>query len=234
MEEKKKSWFRRHWILSIFLGLIVLGMIGSLFGGDSESDLTGDVVNEQSVVTDVSDILLNNENIKDITIKEGPADISWKFRDIDWSWNSQSGLKNSIYQEATLIDIRALKPISKRIHFIIDEAYSKSIAEELYNLGKDMAPCQCSGCSPETQTNCLNVTKIFVKDVGDGSTIKTYYDKQNNSIYDQRYGGFIDKTIHIFFTKDNLLMVVSYTSNDESEDYISTGITIAERMIDKI
>ncbi|GAH27039.1 unnamed protein product, partial [marine sediment metagenome] len=37
----------RHWILSIFLGLIILGMIGSLFGGDSESDLTGNTVNEE-------------------------------------------------------------------------------------------------------------------------------------------------------------------------------------------
>lgn len=48
MKENQKSWFRRHWILSIFLGLIVLGIIGSLFGGDSDSDLTGDVINEQS------------------------------------------------------------------------------------------------------------------------------------------------------------------------------------------
>lgn len=47
MEKQQKNWFRRHWILSIFLGLIVLGMIGSLFGGDSEPELTGDVVNEQ-------------------------------------------------------------------------------------------------------------------------------------------------------------------------------------------
>jgi len=44
----KENWFRKHWILSIFLGLIVLGIIGSLFGGDSDSDLTDDVVNEQS------------------------------------------------------------------------------------------------------------------------------------------------------------------------------------------
>lgn len=47
MKENQKSWFRRHWILSIFLGLIVLGIIGSLFRGDSEqTDLTGKVIDE--------------------------------------------------------------------------------------------------------------------------------------------------------------------------------------------
>ncbi len=32
--EKGKNWFRRHWIITIILALIVLGLIGSLF--DSE------------------------------------------------------------------------------------------------------------------------------------------------------------------------------------------------------
>lgn len=48
-KKNQRNWFRRHWIISIFLGLIVLGMIGSLFGGDSNS--TGKVVTEQSKCT---------------------------------------------------------------------------------------------------------------------------------------------------------------------------------------
>ena len=32
---EEKNWFRRHWIISIFLGLFVLGIVGSLFD-DSE------------------------------------------------------------------------------------------------------------------------------------------------------------------------------------------------------
>ncbi|MEJ2267544.1 MAG: hypothetical protein P8X70_00515 [Nanoarchaeota archaeon] len=46
-EEKQKSWFRRHWILSILLGFIALGIIGGLLP-DSESDLTGDTINSQN------------------------------------------------------------------------------------------------------------------------------------------------------------------------------------------
>ena len=46
-EIKSQNWFRRHWIISIFLGLFVLGIVGSLFD-DSEKNLTGNVVNEQS------------------------------------------------------------------------------------------------------------------------------------------------------------------------------------------
>jgi len=45
--DKKQNWFRRHWIISIFLGFIVLGMIGSIFDSEDKSDITGDVVNEQ-------------------------------------------------------------------------------------------------------------------------------------------------------------------------------------------
>lgn len=39
---KKKNWFRRHWVISIFLGLIVLGMINSVF-----NNLSGNEINEE-------------------------------------------------------------------------------------------------------------------------------------------------------------------------------------------
>jgi hypothetical protein len=48
MEEKKKSWFRKHWILSIFLGLILLGIISTVFNnltGNKGVSNTGSVVN---------------------------------------------------------------------------------------------------------------------------------------------------------------------------------------------
>ncbi len=47
MKKQHKNWFRRHWIISIFLGFIVLGMIGSIFDSGDKSDITGEVVNEQ-------------------------------------------------------------------------------------------------------------------------------------------------------------------------------------------
>ena len=50
MEEKKQNWFRKHWIISIFLGLIVLGMVSTIFNNitSNNNDLTGNFVQEQS------------------------------------------------------------------------------------------------------------------------------------------------------------------------------------------
>jgi hypothetical protein len=47
-ETEKQNWFRKHWIISIFLGLIVLGMIGSIFDSEDKSEITGNVINEQT------------------------------------------------------------------------------------------------------------------------------------------------------------------------------------------
>lgn len=47
MDKKPQNWFRKHWIISIFLGLFALGIIGSLFDSGDNSDITGNVVNEQ-------------------------------------------------------------------------------------------------------------------------------------------------------------------------------------------
>jgi hypothetical protein len=49
IETKKKNWFRRHLVLSIIFGILILGAVGSVFEGDSKSntDLTGKVISEQ-------------------------------------------------------------------------------------------------------------------------------------------------------------------------------------------
>ena len=45
---ENKNWFRRHWIISIFLGLVVLGMINRFLSND-DSNITGNVINEQTL-----------------------------------------------------------------------------------------------------------------------------------------------------------------------------------------
>lgn len=39
MEKKEKSWFRRHWILTIIIVLVIGGIIGTIFEGDSSNNL---------------------------------------------------------------------------------------------------------------------------------------------------------------------------------------------------
>jgi hypothetical protein len=45
-----KNWFRRHWVISIFLGLFVLGLVGTIFD-TGDSDITGNVVQEKYTKT---------------------------------------------------------------------------------------------------------------------------------------------------------------------------------------
>ncbi len=46
LKPEQKSWFRKHWIISIVLGVIVLGMIGSFFDLE-DTEITGEVVSNQ-------------------------------------------------------------------------------------------------------------------------------------------------------------------------------------------
>ena len=48
-EIRKTNWFRKHWIISIFLGLIILGIISNGFNNFAEdnNDLTGNLIQEQ-------------------------------------------------------------------------------------------------------------------------------------------------------------------------------------------
>ena len=46
VETKKQNWFRKHWIISIFLGLFVIGVINGFFS-NNDSNITGNVVNEE-------------------------------------------------------------------------------------------------------------------------------------------------------------------------------------------
>jgi len=53
-EIKNKNWFRRHWIISIFLGLFVIGLIGSIFEEESANTQISDSQNNLQDVTSLS------------------------------------------------------------------------------------------------------------------------------------------------------------------------------------
>lgn len=60
-ETKKQNWFRKHWMITIFLGLIALGMVSSIFnnltGNNTNSGLTGNSIQEQkSIPSNISTI----------------------------------------------------------------------------------------------------------------------------------------------------------------------------------
>lgn len=56
VETKKKNWFRRHWILTIILGIVVLGIIAGMFGGDSQSNSSSTENNQQEETSNTQDV----------------------------------------------------------------------------------------------------------------------------------------------------------------------------------
>jgi hypothetical protein len=72
-ETKEKNWFRRHWILSIILGIIVLGIIGGMFGNDTSNT-------ETQTSSGNSGIKATQEQAKTYSIGDSiqAGDFTWK------------------------------------------------------------------------------------------------------------------------------------------------------------
>ncbi len=60
--DEKKNWFRKHWVISIFLGIFVIGLIG-MISDSADSGVTGNVVDEQESVEIQGNLGSGSENI---------------------------------------------------------------------------------------------------------------------------------------------------------------------------
>jgi hypothetical protein len=105
-EKNKKNWFVRHWIITLILGLILLGMIGSLFnGGGNNQDSTGNVVLESNN---------QSQNEEKITlISTEPIREEIETCTPDWSCGSWSECSNSGMQTRTCTDLNNCNGNSK-------------------------------------------------------------------------------------------------------------------------
>lgn len=54
--EKKKGWFRRHWILSTILVIIVLIVLLGIIGGSGSDSSTTQETNKETIPGDTSDV----------------------------------------------------------------------------------------------------------------------------------------------------------------------------------
>ena len=85
-EIKSQNWFRRHWIISIFLGLILLvifnNVLFGMFGKDNQNtDLTGNVVNQQTNENS-GNIVDEQIPIEEILLKV--TDLTCEYGEYDW------------------------------------------------------------------------------------------------------------------------------------------------------
>ena len=115
MEGKKKSWFRKHWIISIVLGFMVIGMFGSIFNPSEDNlDITGNVVDEQF------------EEVKQTCTPNWNCD--------SWSECSSSEIQTRICTDFNNCGINSGKPqTSQSCEYVSEEIIEVSI-EELYEV----------------------------------------------------------------------------------------------------
>ena len=69
-----KNWFRRHWIISIFLGLFVIGIIGAI-SEETDSGITGKVTQEKYTEKTASSVEYTDTDL-DTLILEFVSDYS--------------------------------------------------------------------------------------------------------------------------------------------------------------
>jgi hypothetical protein len=106
MEEKKKSWFQRHWILTVILGVMVLGIMGGSLNKTSpisgNSDKTSDTnqqietsilhVNAEQLIQDY----LSNQISADEKYQDKIVSVSGTIYEVgqDWSGGNYIMLRN--------------------------------------------------------------------------------------------------------------------------------------------
>lgn len=110
-ETKNKNWFARHWIISIFLGLIVLGIIGGLFGEDDSISSSVETSNEDNVIRLANNEKTTTTNFKQYTDEDLYTLIALfvstnslytdlqkeeEFKQYDGKWIKTSGIVNEI------------------------------------------------------------------------------------------------------------------------------------------
>jgi len=116
MEQKKKSWFRRHWIISIILVFVIIGTIGSLFD------------NEEA----------QNSNKESSSIKKEPMDLLPTREEIDSEWENikinNQDIDASGFDSGASLEMDRMESLSLSLAYIFVYKFdSKNYADSFYS-----------------------------------------------------------------------------------------------------
>jgi len=188
-ETKNKNWFARHWIISIFLGLIVLGMFGAIFGGDN-SNTTGNIVDEQ-----------------DEQEQEGIAQCNTDWSCSSWSECGASGIQTRICTDSNDCGTNSGKPSETQTctyqyrlgdRVVVDDiAYTIHSKTESNQAGESY---DYIGFMGETADGIFYIFDITVENVGKES--KTFWGS-NIKIYDNQGRTFDHDTTAEIYLDDS-------------------------------
>src|SRR3989344_2413971 len=193
VETKKQNWFRKHWIISIFLGLFVIGVINGFFS-NNDSNITGNVVNEE----------ISN-----------PPQEEVKTCVPDWSCSSWLACESSGTQKRTCVDSNNCGTNEGKLsetqkcdyqfklgdRVVVDEvAYVVHSRTESNKVGKSYSYGDYESFMGETADGIFYIFDITIENVGKES--RTFWGS-NIKIYDNQGRSFDHDTTAEIYTDDS-------------------------------
>ena len=191
MEQKQKSWFRRHLILTIILIFLVIGGIGVIFEGDN-SNTPGDVINEQIQQGEDAPIIVLNKNTETISkdstiIKKDPMDLLPTREEIDTEWENikidNQGIEASGFDSGADFQMDRMESMSLSVAYIFVAKFdSKNYADSFYSI--KINKVKEGGGYTEISTSGIDATCFGYKngDLYEGYRY-TFYCKKSNIFF---------------------------------------------------
>lgn len=180
-EEKKKSWIRRHWIISIILGipllLVVLGIIVSLSGNVSDSSTKN---------TSPDDLITTNSNL--LVPQDSDVDRIWRIKVINSIKTNATGFIEGAEREMSKVE-------SLEVSSIVTKVYrfdSVTNANQFYNQEKQRIDVR--GVNEwDLGSDCFGIEKdVVLSGFAEGLCLRNnilFYIRSTSSSYDYASDG---------------------------------------------
>ncbi|MFH1365588.1 MAG: hypothetical protein ABIH28_03325 [archaeon] len=174
IEIKQKNWFKRHWIVSIILGILILGAIGSMF---EETESTQGKVKLLNSTNDQKDT-------ESIILKKEPLDLLPTREEIDTEWENIKTKERIIEEQGFVsgasLDMDRMESVSLSTAYIfIAKFESKNYAESFYSTS--VSKVKEGGGYTETSTSGIDASCFGYKggDLYEGYYYTFYCKKEN-------------------------------------------------------
>lgn len=195
---------------------------------------TQDNDNENDLFSAISAILRSKDLDEIFAFENRPDDARWKSEyaepyDESRDYGKGPGVKSHFSHEVFInfYNTRTLEEIYKRIDMDVIEYYYVDVAKQQF---EDISYFDYA-CNEESdrETHCLNKESPQTETIADTSYVVTYHNgptEINNEIIEEN-------VIRIYFRNNNLNCMVTYYTRDLDEDFVSTGVRLAKKMVSK-
>jgi len=182
-----KSWFRRHWIITIILVLFVLGIIGSLFTYNEPANITGNAINVPEKESGPENYLHTEEVKNSNLISEHPIDLLPMREEIDTEWENikreERIINDSGFNSGASLNMDRIESVSMTSAYVLILKFnSKDYAASYYS--NSVSEVKEGGGYTEIPTSGIDATCFGYK---------------NGDLYEGYYYTFYCQEKNIFF-----------------------------------